>query len=364
MGPASGVHQCGYAPDPMIQADRVSKLFGRATPSTGSSRVRGVLAVDNVSLTIEPGVVTGLLGPNGAGKTTLIRMMTSYLTPSAGVIRICGHDSVLASGAARASIGYLPESAPVYPEMRVEDFLAYRARIFCVPRSGRKAAIDRALDRCALADVRHRRIGQLSKGYRQRVGLAAAILHDPAVLILDEPSSGLDPSQIQAMRALVRDLTMGGPTGKRVVLLSSHILPEVSLTCDRVLIIARGRLRADGTPEQLVNNAASTSRSEYVLETLAGLSESATGAISAGVGGLPGVESVHVEVLGDGSRRLKIRPTAEAGDLREAIARAAAASAPGPALRELSRRTPTLEEVFNGIVERPESLVPASGVAS
>jgi ABC-2 type transport system ATP-binding protein len=344
----------------MIQADRVSKLFGRVTPSAGSSRVRGVLAVADVSLTIEPGVVTGLLGPNGAGKTTLIRMMTSFLTPSAGVIRVCGHDSVLDSGAARASIGYLPESAPVYPEMRVHDFLDYRSRIFGVPRAGRRSAIDRALQRCALTDVRARRIGQLSKGYRQRVGLAAAILHDPAVLILDEPSSGLDPSQIQAMRALVRDLALGGPTGKRVVLLSSHILPEVSLTCDRVLIIARGRLRADGTPEQLVHNAASTSRSEYVLETLIGVSDVTIGAIVTRISALAGVESLARENLPDASTRLRVRPTAEAGDLRDSLARAVAVAQPGAVLRELSRRTPTLEEVFNGIVERPD----APGVGS
>ncbi|MBA4119485.1 MAG: MFS transporter [Isosphaera sp.] len=259
----------------MIEVRGVSKRFGR------------VWAVRDVTLSVTPGRVTGLLGPNGAGKTTLIRMITSFLLPSAGSVVVGGHDAVVRSLAARGLIGYLPESAPLYPEMTVGSYLRFRAGLFGIGRRRRGSAIDRAVDRCALADVRRRRIGELSKGYRQRVGLAAAILHDPPVLILDEPTSGLDPTQIVAMRGLIAELSAERPLGGggalggadasgrqgRVMLLSSHILPEVEQTCGRVVIMARGRVRADGTPGQLMRGGGGV---EIEAEALCGSVHDAT----------------------------------------------------------------------------------------
>lgn len=265
----------------MIEVRGVSKRFGR------------VWAVRDVSLSVVPGRVTGLLGPNGAGKTTLIRMITSYLLPSGGTIKVGGHDAVVGSLESRGLIGYLPESAPLYPEMGVESYLRFRAGLFGIARGRRRSAIDRAVERCGLGGVRRRRIGELSKGYRQRVGLAAAILHDPPVLILDEPTSGLDPTQIVAMRGLIAELSAEGPGGGvsgafggqgRVMLLSSHILPEVEQTCGRVVIMARGRVRADGTPGELMRGGGGV---EIEAEAVCGSAHDAA-ALEAALGGLGG----------------------------------------------------------------------------
>lgn len=317
----------------MIEVDRVSKQFG------------SVQAVRDVSMTIQPGVVTGLLGPNGAGKTTLIRMMTGFLTPSRGSVRICGHDAIEDSGRARACVGSLPESAPLYPEMRVRQFLEYRAQVFGVSRAKRRAAIDSALTRCNVADMASRRIGQLSKGYRQRVGLAAAILHDPAVLILDEPSSGLDPTQIHELRSLIRQLATGGPTGKRVVLLSSHYLPEVQATCDEILIIARGQLKASGTPDQLL--APLRASAPFVVEVVTESAEQQAGLAQRFH--VPGVRLVEATAVERGLV-LRIQPVAGAtADLAPELYRAAMAA--GVTLRRLTRVEPTLEQFFMSAVE-------------
>lgn len=364
----------------MIDVDRVSKSFGGAAepadagpPARGprgahdaGRRSGGVRAVRDVSLRVEPGVVTGLLGPNGAGKTTLLRMITGYLAPTSGAVRVGGHDTILQSQAARAAIGYLPEAAPCYPEMSVEGFLRFRARLFSLPRKRRQDAVDRAMDRCWLRDVRRRPIGHLSKGYRQRVGLAAAILHDPAVVVLDEPSSGLDPAQIREMRALIRELARVGPGGSaapgRVVLLSSHILSEVEATCDRVVIMARGQVRAHGTPDELLAAARRTapylvaaagphkpgaeSRFEEILRSVPGASQVRVSADAAGSGapgsGVPGSGA-------PGSLRAEVTAAPGTPDLREAIARAAAGA--GLLLTELARRQPSLEQVFLAVVE-------------
>jgi len=303
----------------MIEIAHVSKWYG------------AVHAVKGVSVRIEPGRVTALLGPNGAGKTTLIRMITGYLAPTEGQITVCGHDTVEQSGPARASIGYLPESAPLYPEMSVEGYLTFRARAFGVPAAKRRPAIDGVIQRCWLTEMRRRRIGALSKGYRQRVGLAAAILHDPPVLVLDEPTSGLDPTQIRSMRELIRSLAAG-----RTLLLSSHILPEVELTCDRVLIVAGGRLRADGAPGELVGSA--QARAAYVI----GLSAPAANA-QAVLNSVPGVERVEPD-----GNRWRVWPRHGTGDLREPLARAAAAA--GWVVIELTREKATLEQVFMNVI--------------
>jgi ABC-2 type transport system ATP-binding protein len=210
----------------------------------------GAVALDGVSFQVGRGEVVGLLGPNGAGKTTCIRVLTGLLPPTAGRVRIAGLDHLSESLATRRQIGYLPEGAPGYPELRVEEQLRFRAAVRGLRRRARGLELDRV---CSLAglgeEVRHRLVGQLSKGYRQRLALAEALLGDPPLLVLDEPTVGLDPNQIRETRELVRGLG-GGHT----VLLSTHILPEVAAICTRVLILHRGRLVADQTLESLATD--------------------------------------------------------------------------------------------------------------
>ncbi len=341
----------------MIQISHVSKVYGTFP------------AVQDVSLEVGSGQVVGLLGPNGAGKTTTIRMITGFLPPSGGTIKVCGHDTIDDSIAARRNLGYLPESAPLYPELRVKDYLAFRAKLFGLCRGDRKKAILRAGDRCKLLDVMGRRIGHLSKGYRQRVGLAAAILHDPPVLILDEPSNGLDPTQIRETRTLIRDLAMN-----RTVLVSSHILPEVERTCDRVVIIARGRIRADGAPSDLLARMLKQVPAKHSLEMfvetradpeMGGRSE--LDRIAARIKSLPGVASIAREPI-PGEKpesgihvaewvRLVILPEPTHPDLREPIARAL--SLGGILYRDLRRQAPTLEQLFMRVIEQDAPPTPS-----
>jgi ABC-2 type transport system ATP-binding protein len=242
------VAHSGYPPTHMLVLEKVSKTYGP------------VRAATDVSLALSPGQVTGLLGPNGAGKSTLIKIMTTLLAPTAGRASVCGFDTVDASSQARASLGYLPEFAPLYGEMTPRQYLGYRAELCGVPRGIRKSCVDRAIERCWLQTLQHRPISKLSKGYRQRVGLASAIVHDPPVLILDEPSTGLDPTQIVQMRLLLRELAQekarNASSPGRVVLLSSHILPEVDATADRIVMLAGGRVRVDGDREAIVQRHA------------------------------------------------------------------------------------------------------------
>ena len=220
----------------MIEVSGLSRRFG------------DLLAVRDVSFKVERGDVVGFLGPNGAGKTTTIRMLTGFLPPTTGRVVVAGHDLATEPAAARAAVGYLPETPPLYPEMRVEKYVAFAAALNGVPRGQRKAKVDKALDACGLADVRRQVISTLSKGYRQRVGLAQAIVHEPEVLVLDEPTSGLDPVQIVEIRKLIRDLS---EEEGRTVILSTHILPEVEAICRRVLLISGGEIRVDGTLESV-----------------------------------------------------------------------------------------------------------------
>ena len=205
----------------MILVDCISKSFG------------SLRAVREVSFELPRGQIAGLLGPNGAGKSTTIRMITGFLTPDSGRISIAGHDIQSQPTRAKSVIGYLPESAPIYPEMSVRGYLKHRAKLYGVPGRTISSRIDHAMGQTRITDVAKRRVGQLSKGYRQRVGLAAALVHDPKVLILDEPTNGLDPTQIREARSLIRELSED-----RTTLLCSHILPEVERTCDRVIIMA------------------------------------------------------------------------------------------------------------------------------
>ncbi|MGP1309031.1 MAG: ABC transporter ATP-binding protein, partial [Phycisphaerales bacterium] len=305
----------------MIETDGLWKVFG------------GFAAVRGVSFAVPKGQIVGFLGPNGAGKTTTIRMLTGYTAPSAGTARVAGFDCVEQSHEVRRRIGYLPESAPLYREMRVADYLDYRGRLFGMARAERRRAAGAAMDRCWLKEVARKRIGQLSKGYRQRVGLASALLHDPEVLILDEPTSGLDPSQIVETRRLLRSLA-----GERTLLLSSHILPEVERTCERIIVIARGTIRADGSPEELTRTVA-RGRPLVLEARLGGDDPGAT--LTTAAHACPGVGMAVAERMQDGWIRVRIEPGDGADDLREPVAQAMARA--GAVVRELRAEGATLE---------------------
>lgn len=307
----------------MIFVREIRKSFGR------------VNAVRGISFTVQPGEIVGLLGPNGAGKSTTIRIISGYLTPDEGSVQIDGFDTQADSLQARRRIGYLPESAPVYPEMSVAGYLDYRARLFGLDRNARRKALGTAMDRCRIADVARRRVGVLSKGYKQRVGLASALLHDPPVLILDEPSNGLDPSQIRETRSLVRELAE-----KRTMVVSSHILPEVERLATRLVVIAGGRKRADGNLAELLARQSS--------RTLIAEVQDPAGALAAAVGEIRGVRRVDAADA-DGWTRLTIDTLPSAPDPRPEIASRAAAR--GLALRELREERPSIERLFLDLVE-------------
>lgn len=224
--------------DHAIRVDQLVKKYGP------------VLAVDHINFAVPAGELVGFLGPNGAGKSTTMRILTTFLPASSGIATVCGHDVMENPMAVRQSIGYLPESVPLYTEMRVEEYLIYRAKLKGVERAQRRARIDYCIEKCRVKEVRRRLLGTLSKGYRQRVGLADALLSNPKVLILDEPTSGLDPIQIRETLSTIKELA-----GNHTVLLSTHILSEVEATCDRVIIINRGKLMWDGRLTDLANEA-------------------------------------------------------------------------------------------------------------
>lgn len=246
--------------------------------------------------------------------------------------------------AARRMIGYLPETTPLYPEMRVRDFLDHRARLFGVERSARRGAIGAAAEQCRVADVLRRRVGQLSKGYKQRVGLAAALVHNPRVLVLDEPTSGLDPTQIRETRSLIRALAQN-----RTVLVSSHILPEVEKTCDRVIIIAGGRVRADASPKKLIE--ASSGPNNYTVQAFAPITAQREQVLTTVRGGLPRGAEVSVQwVDGQDWATFTITPLTEHADLREPLL--AALVRANVRVREVTRAVPTLEQVFVSLIEQ------------
>ena len=268
-----------------------------------------------------------MLGPNGAGKTTTIRMITGFLPPTSGKVTVAGKDLFESPREARRQVGYLPENVALYHEMRVEEYLAYRARLEGLSRTEARQAIGETVDRCLLTDVRSQIIGTLSKGYRQRVGLATAILHKPRVLVLDEPTVGLDPKQIIAIRQLIRELGR-----ERTLLLSTHILPEVELLCDRVMIIDRGRIVAEGTPESLRESwVGNPGLRITVKDNPAGAAEAL-----AQIEGVAGVKDV-----GNGRFVLEGNPGV---DSREEVFRAAVER--GWVLLELAQERATMEDVF------------------
>jgi ABC-2 type transport system ATP-binding protein len=298
-----------------------------------------VLAVDHISFQVRTGELVGFLGPNGAGKSTTMRILTTFLPASSGYAWVAGYDVMYQSMEVRERIGYLPESVPLYPEMRVREYLSYRARLKGVERSHRTARIDYCMDKCRIREVKNRLLGTLSKGYRQRVGLADAMLADPPVLILDEPTSGLDPVQIQETLNTIRELG-----GQHTVLLSTHILPEVERVCERVIIINKGQIKFDNTLKSIAE------REPVMQVEVRGPSEAVTQFLRE----QPEVVSASALPVSDGDLTAYEIKTRDRKDHREAISGRLASR--GWAIRRLDLKRASLEDVYTSVVLRPEEL--------
>jgi ABC-2 type transport system ATP-binding protein len=323
--------------DTMIEVEGLAKSYG------------AFAALKGVSFSIAKGEIVGFLGPNGAGKTTTMKILTGFISASAGRATVAGHDVVGDSLAARRAIGYLPEAAPVYAEMRVTDYLEFVGRIRGLAPAELATAIARVAEECTIADRLGQRVGTLSKGYKQRVGLAQALLHQPPILILDEPTSGLDPNQILAIRNLVRRIGQS-----RTVILSTHILQEVQATCDRVLILNRGELVADapiGSVRAAIEGG-NLFRATFAEGTVR-LQESE---LRAAIGQIPGVRQVTLQAT-DEPGTMPYELIAER-DVRGALFDLAGAR--GLRLLELGREKSPLEEVFRRLTLGPAGASPAS----
>ena len=293
-----------------------------------------ILAVDHISFHIDKGQIVGFLGPNGAGKSTTLKILTCYLPATSGRATVAGHDVLSESLQVRRNIGYMPEAVPVYPEMRVREYLTFRAALRDIPARQRRAAVDRVAERCWLSkpeDMMRRRVGELSRGYRQRVGLAEVLLHNPPVLVLDEPTLGLDPVQIRAMRGLIRELGED-----HTVILSSHILAEVEQTCNQIIIIAGGKIAAQGKPDQLRNKVVSPSK--IIAEIKGADTEEIVRAMKA----IPGVKGVDHSPAGNWTE-VWIQ-AAKGEDLRAEVYRAIAEKR--WQMRSLRREISSLEDYF------------------
>ena len=299
--------------DVLVRAERLCRWYGERC------------AVADLSLELARGEVLGLLGPNGAGKTTTLHMLTGNLAPSSGRVTVAGHDLLDEPRAAKAAIGYLPEQPPLYRELTVDEYLRYCARLNRIRRGAVAAAVRRAMARCGLEGMGQRLIGNLSKGYQQRVGIAQAIIHEPPVVVLDEPTVGLDPIQIREIRELVRELGRD-----HAVILSTHILPEVQMVCSRVEIIHRGRIVWSSSMEALER--------ELAADTLV-VRLARPPADDGPLAAVPGVRAV--ERLGEGRFRLRHEPGAETA---EALAERAVRE--GWGLLELTPERRTLEQIF------------------
>ncbi len=304
----------------MIEVDQLSKFYGPYQ------------AIADLSFSVESGEILGFLGPNGAGKTTTMRILTGYLPATSGTARVAGYDVHDNSMAVRKCIGYLPETPPLYPDMTVEGFLHFVAQLKGVSAGDRAGRVDSALNRCGLGDRRQTIIGKLSKGYRQRVGIAQAIVHDPPVIVLDEPTVGLDPRQIIEVRELIKSLA-----GQHTIILSTHILPEVSMTCNRVAIINQGKLVTTNSPESLMEEL--TGGTHYTLEI-----EGETEQIQRSLQALGGVQRVAI-APGLQEGRSQVTVTSEgSGDIGREVAATVVQS--GLGLYEMRRSRASLEDVF------------------
>jgi len=308
----------------MIAVQDLTKYYGQ-TP-----------AISRLSFEVAKGEIVGFLGPNGAGKTTTLKILAGFLPPTSGKAYINGHDCVTESLAVRRSLGYLPETAPLYTELTVSQFLRFAARAKGVDSKDEQAEVDRVIEACLLGEVRNKLISSLSKGFRQRVGLAQALVHKSPLLILDEPTIGLDPAQIVEIRQLIKDLS-----GDYTVILSTHILPEVSQLCQRVIIINRGQIVASDTPENLSRQLGHGSRLK--IEIKGPIPE-----ITAALKGISGVK----EVVSQGEARFLVETTSDL-ELRPEIARQVVAR--GWDLLELQVQEFTLEEVFLNLVTEEEA---------
>ncbi len=326
----------------MIEVSHLRKSYGLFAGGRSSRGEGPVMAVDDLSFQVKKGEIVGFLGPNGAGKSTTLRILAGFLGATAGKVRIAGHDLGEEPMKVRESLGYMPELSPLYPEMRASEYLGFRAELKRIPRKMRRDAVEKALSQAKIDDVAEVMIGHLSKGYRQRVGLADALLGSPPLLILDEPTAGLDPNQIREVRALIRKL------GKEhTVLLSTHILSEVEATCTRALVIARGKLVAEGTIEEI----RAMRRASAVTIGVRGSWEKALAAAK-------GVEGVKKVAVDDGTRAgtgdahrivVTFQADREVGAVTELIVGALVSK--GLGVREVVPRGASLEQVFSALTE-------------
>jgi ABC-2 type transport system ATP-binding protein len=307
----------------MIQVDNLTKRYGPVT------------AIQDVSFSVDKGRIVGFLGPNGAGKSTTMKILSCFMPATGGTARVAGYDVFSQSLEVRRRIGYLPESAPLYPDLSVSSYLDFVAEIKGVGRGERRGRVADVMERCFITDMQNRLIGKLSKGYRQRVGLAQALLGDPEVLILDEPTIGLDPRQIAEIRALIRSLA-----GQHTVILSTHILPEVSMVCDGIVIINHGRIVAQGTESELVQQVFPTARIEVRVTN-------ASGDVGGALRAVPGVVAVEPLAARDGSVGFVVESERDR-DVRGDLVRLVTGK--NWALQELHQVGMSLEEVFIRVV--------------
>lgn len=317
----------------MISVEGVTKRYG------------SIVAVDQASFEVDRGEVVGFLGPNGAGKTTTMRMLTGTLQPDEGAIRFDGRPIADDLTGAKSRVGYLPEANPLYDDMLVCEFLEFVARLRGMDEAEARDGIGRAVEETGLADVFFRPVAELSKGYRQRTGMAGAILHQPEILVLDEPTEGLDPNQRVEIRKLVSSLG-----SERTVILSTHVMQEVEATCDRLLVISRGAIAADGTVAELMNERRRGAR--YVVEAEGD-------GVSDALAALPGVREHAAESV-NGRVRVQL-DTGGDSELRPEIFKLAAAS--GWVLWELRRERETLEQLFRDLTAEPAGADPEAAAA-
>ena len=296
-----------------------------------TKRYAGRTAVAGISFTVARGEIVGLLGPNGAGKSTTMRILSCFMPATSGTARVAGYDVFHESDEVRRRIGYMPENNPLYPEMRVREYLKFRARLKGLNRRRSRERVTTVMEQCGLTDVGRRIIGQLSKGYKQRVGLADALVHEPELIILDEPTIGLDPHQIRAVRQLIKSLAQ-----KHTVLISTHILPEAEMTCNRMLIMYDGKILAADTPDNLQRLMAGSSQ---IIAEIAAPAEVLREAWSQ----MPGVEQFDVSSSEGEFQRCALTPR-DGYDLRPAIF--ALAQERGWVMRELTRSRHSLEDIY------------------